>query len=76
MKVHVVYDKNGEVVGLGVPLPPRYDFTGPRSGPVAGPDQHVAQLDVPSELAEVGIIELSQRLRVDTNATPHRLTAK
>ena len=50
MKVHVVYDTKGEVIGLGVPLPPTYDFTGPRSGPTALAEQHVAELEVPSEL--------------------------
>lgn len=76
MKVHVVYDTKGEVIGLGVPLPPTYDFTGPRSGPTALAEQHVAELEVPSELADVGIVELSQRLHVDTKEKPHRLAAK
>jgi len=76
MKVHVVYDAMGEVISLGVPLPPAYDFSGPRSGPLALADQHVAELELPPELADVGIVDLSQRLHVDTKQKPHRLAAK
>jgi hypothetical protein len=76
MKVHVVYDTKGEVIALGVPLPPAYDLSQPRSGPMALPEQHVAQLEVPPELTDLGIVELSQRLRVDTKEKPHRLSAK
>jgi hypothetical protein len=76
MKIHVVYDAKGEVIATGVPLPPAYDFSGPRSGPMALEEQHVGEMEVPSELAHLSFTEVSQRLQVDTKQGPHRLKAK
>jgi hypothetical protein len=73
MKVHVVYDQNGAIVALGVPLPPNYDRSHPRSGAVAGEGQQVATLEVPEELAEAPVSELGRRLVVDTSRRPHTL---
>jgi hypothetical protein len=76
VKIHVVYDAKGEVIGTGVPLPPAYDFSGPRSGPMALEGQHVGEMDVPSELAHLSLAELSERIQVDTKGDTHRLKAK
>jgi hypothetical protein len=76
MKVHVVYDEEGEVIAMGVPLPPAYDFSGPRSGPMALENQQVAEMQVPPDLTGLSLAELSQRISVDTKEKPHRLTAK
>jgi hypothetical protein len=76
MKVHVVYDTKGEVVAMGVPLPPAYDGSQPKSGPMALDEQHVAELQVPPELTHLSLVELSERIRVDTTEKAHRLVAK
>jgi hypothetical protein len=64
-KVHVVYDRDGNIAAIGVPLPPRFDFSGPAFGPQAGKDQHTAELEVPSEHAELQLAQLGQHLKVD-----------
>jgi hypothetical protein len=76
MKVHVVYDKDGQIISLGVPLPQAYDFSGPKSGAHAMPGQQVAELEIPAEASDLGIIELSKRLHVLTKEKPHRLGVK
>lgn len=73
MKVHVVYDRNGAIVALGVPLPPNYDRSQPRSGATALDGQQVATLDVPEQLAEAPVHELARKLTVDVSRTPHVL---
>ena len=76
MKVHVVYDDSGKIVSLGVPLPPAYDFSRPTAGPMALPGQQVAELEIPAEASDLGIVELSKRLHVVTKEKPHRLGVK
>lgn len=66
-KIHVVYDRDGNIAGIGVPLPQRFDFSGPAFGPQAGEGQHAAELEVPSEHAETQLAQLSQRLKVDVS---------
>jgi hypothetical protein len=73
MKVQVVYDEGGAIVALGVPLPPNYDRSHPRSGPMALENQQVATLEVPEEFAEAPVSELGSKLTVDVSRTPHRL---
>ena len=73
MKVHVVYDEGGAIVALGVPLPPNYDRSHPRSGPLALENQQVATMEVPEELAEAPLRELGSQLVVDVSRRPHRL---
>jgi len=75
MKVHVVYDTKGAVIGGGVPLPLAYDFSGPRSAPMALDEQHVGEMEVPPELTHLSLAELSERLQVDMKHRPHRLEA-
>jgi hypothetical protein len=76
MKVHVVYDAKGEVIATGVTLPPAYDFSQPKSGPMALEEQHVGEMEVPSELTGLSFGELSGRLQVDTEQKPHQLKAR
>jgi hypothetical protein len=76
MNAHVVYDSDGKILALGVPLPPAYDLSQPRSGAMALPGQQVAELEVPRELVHLRLVELAQRLRVDTSEAVHRLTAQ
>ncbi len=73
MKVHVVYDAGGAIVALGVPLPPNYDRSQPRSGPMALEGQQVATLEVPEEFAEASVRELGSKLVVDVSRRPHAL---
>jgi len=76
MKVHVVYDGQGNIISVGVPLPPSYDLRGPGFGPEAQQGQHAAELEVPEEHAGLRLIELAERLQVDTRGRQHRLVAK
>jgi hypothetical protein len=64
-KVHVIYDRDGNIIAVGAPLPPRFDFSGPAFGPQAGPDQHTAELEVPSEHIDLQLAHFSQKLKVD-----------
>jgi hypothetical protein len=73
MRVHVVYDQGGAIVALGVPLPPNYDRSQPRSGAMALEGQQVATLEVPEEFAEAPVRELASRLKVDVGRKPHVL---
>ena len=76
MKVHVVYDDSGKIISFGVPLPQAYDFRRPTAGPMALKGQQVAELEVPTEAADLGIVELSKRLHVVTKEKPHHLGLK
>lgn len=75
MDVQVVYDDDGQVIAVAVPLPPAYDFSTPRSGVTAAEGQRVAALAVPEEFADLRLDELSDRLRVNVAGTP-RLEAR
>ena len=76
MKMHVVYDKDGNIVSAGIPLPPAYDLRGPRFGSIAREGQHSAELEVPEEHRTMGLVDLAQRLRVNVRAKQHKLTLK
>ncbi len=76
MKIHVLYDKQGNVVAAGLPMPPSIDIQAPRSGPLPQEGQHAAELEVPEELTGLKAAELGERLHVDTKSKPHRLVAK
>jgi hypothetical protein len=73
-KVHVIYDRDGNIIAVGAPLPPRFDFSGPAFGPQAGPDQHTAELEVPSEHLDLQLAHFSQKLKVDVSK--RKLVAK
>jgi hypothetical protein len=64
-KIHVVYDGEGKIISVGVPLPPRFDFSGPAFGPQAGEGQHTAELEVPSEHESLQLAHISRHLKVD-----------
>ena len=64
-KVHVVYDREGNIIAVGVPRPPQFDFSGPAFGPQPSKDQHAAELEVPSEHADLHLAHFSQKLKVD-----------
>jgi hypothetical protein len=64
-KIHVIYDREGNIVSVGVPLPPRFDFRGPAFGPQAGEGQHTAELEVSPEHENLQLTQLSERLKVD-----------
>lgn len=80
MKYHVVYDAQGNIVAASysdLPTPQVYDQLAPRFAPVAGRDQHVAEIEVsPEEHAKFGLTDLAERLRVDVKAPRPMLTPK
>jgi hypothetical protein len=71
MKVHVIYDSQGNIISLGAQLPPAPTF-----GPQAKEGQHGAELEVPAEHAALGLIELAEKMQVDTKGHQPRLIAK
>jgi hypothetical protein len=70
MDVQVLYDNEGQVIAVAVPLPPAYDFTTPRSGAVASEGQQSAVLALPDGFADLSLGEISDRLRVNTEGEP------
>ncbi len=76
MKIHVVYDKQGNVISAGLPMPTSIDIQAPRSGPEPREGQHAAELEVPEELTRLKVAELGERLQVDTKGKPHKLVSK
>jgi hypothetical protein len=73
-KIHVVYDQGGKIISVGVPLPSRFDLSGPAFGPQAGEGQHTAELEVPSEHENLKLGQISQHLKVDV--AKRKLVAK
>ena len=76
MKVHVLYDKQGNVASVGVPLPLSYDSRGPQFGPDPAEDQHAAEFEVPEEFAQLPLHHFADKLKVDVQAKVHKLVAK
>jgi hypothetical protein len=76
MRIHVIYDREGNIVSAGAPLPPAYDFQGPRFGPKAGEGQQAAELEIPEEHTGLGLAEVSERLRVDVKGKQHKLVPR
>ena len=76
VKAQVIYTDTGEIVALGIPLPPAYDRSQPRSGPHVREGQRVADFEIPAELDHVDVAELSRRLHVDTGSKVHALRAR
>jgi hypothetical protein len=76
VKAQVIYTDAGEIVALGIPLPPAYDHSQPRSGPHVREGQRVADFEIPAELDYVDVVELSRRLHVDTSSKAHALKAR
>jgi len=75
MRIHVVYDKNGKIIGGGVAMPEPHG-RGPRSGAVAREGQHAAEFEAPAEHAGLPLHDLIERLRVDVTSKEHKLVAK
>ena len=76
MRVHVLYDKQGNVISAGVPLPLSHDFRGPAFGPEPGEGQQVAELELPEEYAQTQLIHFADKLKVDVQSKVHKLVAK
>ncbi|MBI3659338.1 hypothetical protein HY230_02550 [Candidatus Acetothermia bacterium] len=77
MRIHVLYDSHGNIISLGVPLPPAFDFRGPTFGPRAKEGQQYAtELEVPEEHVGLGLIHLAEKLQVDTKGKQLRLISK
>ncbi len=74
MKIHVLYDKQGNVISAGLPMPPAIEM-GPNFGPDPKEDQYAAELEVPEELTRTKFHELGERLKVDTKSKPHKLVS-
>jgi len=70
MDVQVVYDNEGQVIAVAVPLPPAYDFTTPQSGAVASDGQQVAALPLPQGFTDLSFSEIVDRLRVNVEGAP------
>ena len=64
-KVHVLFDKGGNILGVGVPSPRTDDFRGPTFGVQPGEGESAADLEVPSAHADIALHEFSQKLKVD-----------
>ena len=73
-KVHVLYDKSGNILSVGVPAPRTDDFRGPMFGAQPGEGQHAADLEVPPDHADVALQDFSQKLKVDV--TKRQIVAK
>jgi hypothetical protein len=70
MKLHVVYDNEGQIIALSAPLPPAYDFATPNSGAMASEGQQVADVELPDEFASMSLGDLSERLQVTLDGAP------
>jgi hypothetical protein len=71
MKVHVLYDKSGNIISAGYldrPTPETYDHMAPRFGPEAREGQQVAELELPDDYIKLGPSDLIQRLQGDLQA--------
>lgn len=69
-KVHVVYDKDGNVIAFGTVSP---SDSVRQSGAGALEGQKSAILELPVEVADLHVKELAGKLKVDVSSTPHRL---
>lgn len=79
MKIHVVFDKQGNIISAGQadrPEPEFYDYLTPRSGPQPDRGQSVAELEVPEEHLRLPLADLVEILQVDVTAKRPVLTAK
>jgi hypothetical protein len=78
MRLHLVYDKNGKILGGGLASaqPGVHGFRNPGSGPDAGDDQHVGEFDVPAEHRTLALHDLAERLQVDVRSRDHKLVSK
>jgi hypothetical protein len=73
-KVHVLYDKSGNILSVGVPAPRTEDFRGPTFGVQPEEGQHATDMEVPPDHADIALHEFSQKLKVDV--TKRHLVAK
>ncbi|BCJ64283.1 hypothetical protein [Polymorphospora rubra] len=63
MRLRVVYDEDGRIVAAAA-VPERGDDS-VLVTPLAGPRQVEAEVDVPDEMADVGLDVICTRMRVD-----------
>jgi hypothetical protein len=76
MKIHVLYDTQGEIISASVPLPVAYDMRTPDFGVVVEDGQYADELEVPAEFSRLGLGALAERLRVQTGDGAARLAAR
>jgi hypothetical protein len=74
MKMHVLFDNNGEIVAASLrdgKMPVRVQ---PMPDPQAG--HRIAEVYVPAEYAHYDLAGICQRMKIDTKGTFARLEAK
>jgi hypothetical protein len=76
MKVHVLYDKQGKVVSVGVPLPRTDDFRGPEFGTQPNEGQYAGEFEVPEEHAQTGLVHFADKMKIDVQGKSHKLVSK
>jgi hypothetical protein len=78
MRIHIVYDKTGAIVGGGVGFSElaTSDLRIPRSGPMAREGHQAGEFDVPAELHGSTLRDIVDRLHVDIRGKEHRLVTK
>jgi len=76
MKVHVLYDKQGKVISVGVPVPRSYDMRGPSFGTKASEGQHAGEFEVPEEHTQTELVHFADRVKVDVQGKVHKLVSK
>lgn len=76
MKVHVLYDPQGNIISIGVPAPLGYDFRGPIFNVKAESGQHASELELSEEQAHLGLANIAEKLHVDVGSKPHKLALK
>lgn len=76
MRIHVIYDKNGAIVGGGASVSLPRNLRGPRSAPEDGGGHSIGEFEVPAEHSDLSLHDLVERIRVDVRSKEHRLVAK
>jgi hypothetical protein len=74
MRIHVLYDQQGNIISAGVPLPVGFDLRGPAFGPQAGDNQSAGEFEVPEDQARQGLVKVIDKLKVDVRGK--KLVAK
>ena len=79
MKLHVVYDWQGNIIAAGyqdLSAPQAAGLPTPRFGSVAMSNQKVAECDVPAEYVQFDLKDIIERLQVDVRSSQPRLISK
>jgi hypothetical protein len=76
MRLHVLYDGQGNIISAGVPRPLDFDSRGPMFGPQAGDGQYASEFEVPDDQAQRGLVNVIDKLKVDVQGQSHKLVAK